>query len=72
MSADHDALIRWAKQLKVTRIAILHTMAALRRRLVKRMDDSKARIVSTRQLLMVSSALLQQSKIPRPRVSPPI
>jgi hypothetical protein len=71
MSADHEALIRMAKQLIPMRIAMLHALEGVRRELEKRLDDSEARIVRTRQLLADSSALLQQSKIPRPRVSPP-
>jgi hypothetical protein len=53
-------------------MSALHTMEALRREMEKRLDDSGARIVRTKQLLAGSSALLQQSKIPRPRVSPPV
>jgi hypothetical protein len=71
MSADHDALIRRAQQLVATKIAILHSMEALRWELEKRLDDSGARIVRTRQLLAGSAALLQRSKILRPRVNPP-
>jgi hypothetical protein len=67
MSADHDTLIRRAKQLMAMRIAILHTTETRLRAMEKRLDDSEARIVRTRQLLTVSSTLLQQSKIPRPR-----
>ena len=67
MSADHDALIRTAKQLIATRIAMLNTMEALRQEMEKRMDDSEARMIRTRQLLAGSAALLQQSK-PHSRV----
>jgi hypothetical protein len=64
MSADYDALIRTTKQLLATRIALLHTMEALRREMEKSIDDSEARMVRTRQLLAGSAALLQQAKIP--------
>jgi hypothetical protein len=70
MSADHDALIRTAKQLIATRIAMLHTLEALRRQMEKRLDDCEARMVRTRQLLAASAALLQQSKIPRTTANP--
>ena len=65
MSADHDALIRTAKQLIAGRIARLHTLGALCRKMEQRLDDSEARMVRTRQLLAASATLLQQSKIPR-------
>jgi hypothetical protein len=71
MSADHDALIRRARQLITAIRARLHTLEALRREMEQRMDESEARIVRTRQLLAGSAALLQRSKTPRPRVSPP-
>jgi hypothetical protein len=59
-AADHDALIRRAKQLMAKRIAMLHTLETLRLELEKRLDDSEARMVRTRQLLADSAALLQQ------------
>jgi CHASE1-domain containing sensor protein len=62
MSADHNALIRTAKQLIAAKIAIVHTLEARRRDLEKRIDDSGARVESTRGLLDSSAALLQQSK----------
>ena len=65
MSADHDALIRTAKQLTARRIAMLHTLEALRQKQEKRLDDSEARVVRTRQLMAASAALLQRSKMAR-------
>jgi hypothetical protein len=65
MSADHAALIHMAQQLITARRAMLHTMKGLCREMEKRLDDSEARIVRTRQLLAGSAALLQHSKIPR-------
>jgi CHASE1-domain containing sensor protein len=62
MSADHNALIRTAKQLIAAKIAIVHTLEARRRDLEKRIDDSGARVERTRGLLDSSAALLQQSK----------
>jgi hypothetical protein len=47
LSADHDALIRTAKQLMAMRIALLHTMETLRRETEKCLDDGKARMVRT-------------------------
>lgn len=67
MSADHDTLIRTAKQLIATRIAMVHTMEALRREMEQRLDHRETRIVRTRRLLASSSALLQHPKNPRPR-----
>jgi hypothetical protein len=46
-------------------------LEALHREMEQRMDESGARIVRTRQLLAGSAALLQRSKIPRPRVTHP-
>jgi hypothetical protein len=69
MSADHDTLMRTAQQLIATKIAMLHTMEALRRKMEKRLDDSEARMVRTRQLLAGSTALLQQSKPSRYRLT---
>jgi hypothetical protein len=65
MSVDHDALIRTAQQLIAAKIAMLHTMEALRREMEKRIDDSHGRIDCTRDLLASSAALLQQSKSSR-------
>jgi hypothetical protein len=62
VSATHDMLRRTAQQLIATSIALLHTLEALRREMEKRLDDSEARIVRTRQLLAGSTALLQQSE----------
>lgn len=59
--------MRTARRLIATRIAMVHTLEARRRDMEKRLDDSEARMVRTRQLLAASAALLQQSKIPRPR-----
>jgi hypothetical protein len=65
MSADHDALIRRAKQLMAQKTAMLRTMEALGREMEQRLEDSGARIVRTRQLLAASAALLQQAKMAR-------
>jgi hypothetical protein len=65
MSADHDVLIRTAKQLMARRITMLHTLEALHRKMEQRLDDSRARIVRTRQLVAASAALLQRSKMAR-------
>jgi hypothetical protein len=67
MSADHDTLIRRAKQLMAMSIALRHTTETRRRDMEKRLHEGEARIVRTRQLLAVSSALLQPSQLPRPR-----
>jgi hypothetical protein len=63
MSADHDALIRRAKQLMAKKTTMIYTLEALCQRLEKSLDDSEARIVRTRQLLAASATLLQQSKM---------
>jgi hypothetical protein len=62
MSADHDALMRSARQHITTKIAMLTTMEALRRQLEKRLDDTHRRIGRSRDLLANSVALLQQAK----------
>jgi hypothetical protein len=66
MSADHDTLIRTSKQLIATRMAMLDTLGARYRKMLKCLDDSEARMLRTSQLLAASAALLQQAKIPRP------
>jgi hypothetical protein len=65
MSADHDTLIRRAQPLIAARIAMLHTMEALRRKMEKSIDNSHGRIDCTRDLLASSAALLQQPKSSR-------
>jgi hypothetical protein len=62
VSADHDRLMRTARQLIATRIAMVHTLEARRQDMEKRVDDSEARLVRTRHLLAASTALLQQAK----------
>jgi hypothetical protein len=57
--------MRTARRLIATRIAMVHTLEARRRGMEKRLDDSEARIVRTRQLLAASTALLQQAKASR-------
>jgi hypothetical protein len=58
MSADHDTRMRTATPLIATRIAMLHTMQALQQAMEKRLDDSEARMIRTRQLRADSAALL--------------
>jgi hypothetical protein len=65
VSADHDRLMRTARQLIATRIAMVHTLEARRQDMEKRVDDSEARLVRTRHLLTASTALLQQAKASR-------
>jgi hypothetical protein len=65
MSADHGALIRMAKQLTAKKTTMFRLMEALRREMERRLDDSGARIVRSRQLVAASAALLQQSKMAR-------
>ena len=57
MSADHDTLMRTARQLIATSIAMLHTTEALHRKMEQSLDGSEARKVRTRQLLAGSIAL---------------
>jgi hypothetical protein len=59
MSADHDTLMRTAQQLIATRMAMLTSMEALRRRLEQRIDTSHGRIARTKERIMLSSRLLQ-------------